>query len=284
MFQWKSDYLTNARDKLHYYSNFRIQRHEKMGDISPRPSPRPTLVFLHGYMDGAIGWDRVARNFIADYDIVIPDSRGHGKSVDAPQNYNYDLYLEDLSKIFAEIDISKAILIGHSMGAVGASLFAIKYPELVSKIVIEDPAFKASLLNKFFIRGLQFLLIFKKVRKSPRPDWIYRVLIRIYNFRWHENDMVPLIQALREYDLHSSSKSVRLLPTAPNITTIFPLIACPVLLITSSWGISPKRKIRKIIKQFPLIQWEHIRKGAHSIRRDQYSQYMASVHQFLAED
>ncbi|MHA1619026.1 MAG: hypothetical protein ACTSVZ_07050, partial [Promethearchaeota archaeon] len=144
--------------------------------------------------------------------------------------------------------------------------------------------FKASLLNKIFMRGLQFLLFFKKVRKSPRPDWIYRVLIRIYNFRWHESEMRPLIQALREYDLHSSSKSVKILPTAPDMTIIFPLIACPVLLITSSWGISPKRKIRKIIKQFPLIRWEHIRRGAHSIRRDQYSQYMSLISQFLAED
>ena len=278
MFQWTNGTIMDGN--LYYYFNFRKKRLKNLGDSSLKP----TLVFLHGYMDGGIGWDRVARNFITDYDIIMPDARGHGKSVDAPQNYNYDMYLEDLFKILTARHISKVILIAHSMGGVGASLFAAKYPDMVTKIVIEDPAFKASLVTKFLFRSLQFLLLFKKVRQTPRPDWVYRVLIRLYNYKWNEDDMIPLIQALKGYDLHSSSKSIKILLTAPDFNIIFPMISCPVLLLTSSWGISPKRKIRKILPQFPLIQWKHIRKGGHSIRRDQYSQYLASVHHFLAED
>ena len=41
---------------------------------------RPPVVFLHGFSDGGLTWLRLARDLGPDYDLVMLDAAGHGKS------------------------------------------------------------------------------------------------------------------------------------------------------------------------------------------------------------
>ena len=48
---------------------------------------KPALVLSHGATDSGLCWTRVARALEADYDVIMPDARGHGLSDAPPSGY-----------------------------------------------------------------------------------------------------------------------------------------------------------------------------------------------------
>lgn len=107
------------------------------------PEDAPKLVFLHGVMGYAANWRRVARQFEDRYQVLVYDSRGHGRSSHADLISNPDAYTpeglaEDLKGILDELGWKKVNLVGHSMGGRVVYTFAAKYPAYVEKLVIVD--------------------------------------------------------------------------------------------------------------------------------------------------
>ncbi|TMF04127.1 MAG: alpha/beta fold hydrolase, partial [Chloroflexi bacterium] len=41
---------------------------------------KPVLVLAHGATDSGLCWTRLARELESDYDVIMPDARGHGLS------------------------------------------------------------------------------------------------------------------------------------------------------------------------------------------------------------
>lgn len=99
---------------------------------------KPKLVFLHGLMGFGTNWKTMARHFEADYQILLLDQRGHGRSFHPAQGYSVVDFAGDLEKIMAELGWKKAIFVGHSMGARIAVEFADRHPDMVEKLVLVD--------------------------------------------------------------------------------------------------------------------------------------------------
>ncbi len=102
------------------------------------------LVFLHGLMGAGSNWRGLAKSFEKDFQILLFDQRGHGRSFHPDGGYTSEDYAEDLFKILAELGWEKIHLVGHSLGARNAMVFACKYPEKVQSLVIEDISPSAS--------------------------------------------------------------------------------------------------------------------------------------------
>ncbi len=96
------------------------------------------LVFLHGLMGSGINWSRIAKLFGEDYQILLYDQRGHGRSFKPKTGYHPNDYAEDLVIIIDELGWDKISLVGHSMGGRNAIHFVGNYPERIHKAVIED--------------------------------------------------------------------------------------------------------------------------------------------------
>lgn len=95
------------------------------------------MIILHGLFGSADNWMTQAKMLGESYHVYVVDQRNHGLS---PHDATHD-YLamaEDLNDFFQEHNLSRAIVIGHSMGGKTAMNFAIKYPEKVSKLIIVD--------------------------------------------------------------------------------------------------------------------------------------------------
>jgi len=96
------------------------------------------LVIIHGFLGMGDNWRTLSKSFAAEgFKVHTPDMRNHGKS---PHNadFTYDVMAEDVKSYFEEHQISKAVLIGHSMGGKIAMFFASKYPQLLEKLIIVD--------------------------------------------------------------------------------------------------------------------------------------------------
>lgn len=89
-------------------------------------------------------WRFVAPAFSSDHRIVLYDLTGMGASDSAAYDFARYSALEahagDLGAILEELDLSGAIVVGHSVGATIASLAALRHPERVRALILVAPS------------------------------------------------------------------------------------------------------------------------------------------------
>jgi len=102
------------------------------------------LLILHGFLGSLDNWQSIAKELAANYQVFILDVRNHGKSFHDPK-HDYASMVEDVRYFIDHLDLSDVTLIGHSMGGKIAMSFALKYPYLVSNLVVVDIAPKVYL-------------------------------------------------------------------------------------------------------------------------------------------
>ena len=101
-----------------------------------------TLIFIHGVgMCGEI-WQPQVEHFSKDYRVITYDFLGHGKSVLKKDKLTLEDYVTQLYNLVNEIGVSSFSLIGHSMGALIAVAFALRYPKKVDTLIPINIVFK----------------------------------------------------------------------------------------------------------------------------------------------
>ncbi|MBA6152280.1 alpha/beta fold hydrolase [Gelidibacter maritimus] len=99
-----------------------------------------TFIFLHGFLGMSDNWKTLGTKFSENgYEVHLVDQRNHGRSFHSDE-FNYEVMVEDLKDYCDEHQLNNIVLLGHSMGGKTAMLFAVEYPELVSKLIIADIA------------------------------------------------------------------------------------------------------------------------------------------------
>lgn len=97
------------------------------------------LIILHGLFGSLDNWISLARMFGEEYTTYIVDLRNHGKSPRA-DTHSYPEMAADLIEFMDQQHISKAYLLGHSMGGKVVMEAALAHPERVSGLIIADMA------------------------------------------------------------------------------------------------------------------------------------------------
>ena len=96
------------------------------------------LLILHGFLGMGDNWKTHAKNLAEKgYCVHLIDQRNHGRSFWSV-DFSYKLMVEDLKYYMEHHQISSAILLGHSMGGKTAMNFALRYSQLVEKLIIID--------------------------------------------------------------------------------------------------------------------------------------------------
>ena len=151
---------------------------------------QPLLFMLHGWGDCGASFQFVVDELQEDWFVVAPDWRGFGRSRIRCTSYWFPDYLADLHVLLAHYQSDKPVhLLGHSMGANIAGLYAGIFPDRV-----------ASFVN---VEG--FGLVDSKPDNAPAN---YR--------KWIEQS-----QVMPEYSTYSSYKDLadRILKRSPNLAT-----------------------------------------------------------------
>ncbi len=103
------------------------------------PDAEQTLVFVHGWSGNLQNWWDQFEHFQTRYRVVVFDFPGHGKSERGEHvDYSMALYVDVVEGMFTELGIERAHVIGNSVGAWVAAVFALEHPERVDKLVISD--------------------------------------------------------------------------------------------------------------------------------------------------
>jgi pimeloyl-ACP methyl ester carboxylesterase len=102
---------------------------------------KPPLVLLHGLLGSGACWTPIARALEADFDVVMPDARGHGGSSGLQHGYAYDDHARDVAGLIRGLELVRPALLGHSMGGMTAALVASRAAKSLRGVILVDPTF-----------------------------------------------------------------------------------------------------------------------------------------------
>ncbi len=96
------------------------------------------LILIHGNGEDHTYFKRQMEPFADHFRVIAVDTRGHGESPRGTGPFTLSQFAEDLKSFFDQHGISKCHLLGFSDGGNVALLFALKYPDRVKLIFLEQ--------------------------------------------------------------------------------------------------------------------------------------------------
>lgn len=133
------------------------------------------LVMLHGNGEDHTYFKHQIGPFSEWYQVIAPDTRGHGRSPRGRAPFTLDQFAEDLKAFLDSREIRRCHLLGFSDGANIALLFALNYPEYVEKLVLNGADLYPSGVRLStqlpIVLGWGLLQAVRRFDKRARPKW-----------------------------------------------------------------------------------------------------------------
>ncbi len=269
----QNDLLINGV-RLHYYRTGH-------GD-------KPPLVLVHGFSDNGLCWTPVARDLEAEYDLIMPDMRGHGLSERVQPGDTVDM-AADVAGLIRTLGLARPIVVGHSMGAMITYQIGVRFPELASALVLEDPP--------WWLSPQAQSLPPSRPAENPVAQWAKSLANRtleelLVQYRkehpnWPEELLRPMCESKKQLDQtivdiltdRMHSQEVHWLTTIQQI-------AHPMLLFAANpqlGGIVTPEVVAKVRELNPKVRIVSIPDVGHLIRFDQYTAFMDALRPFLKQ-
>ncbi|WP_258865215.1 alpha/beta fold hydrolase [Chromobacterium violaceum] len=103
------------------------------------PEHAPLLILLHGWMDSSATFQFMVDALSSEWQVVAPDWRGFGDSQWNDGSYYFPDYLADLDDLLRQLSPGRPVnLLGHSMGAMIAGIYAGVCPQRIEKLVLAE--------------------------------------------------------------------------------------------------------------------------------------------------
>lgn len=103
-------------------------------------SGEQTIILVHGLASNAGFWRYNIPELSKKYRVIAVDLPGYGKSQKGNYNYSMSFYADQIKILIEELKLKNVVYAGHSMGGQIGIKLAIKYPELLSKLILASPA------------------------------------------------------------------------------------------------------------------------------------------------
>jgi N-formylmaleamate deformylase len=240
---------------------------------------KPPVVLAHGFSDDGLCWTPVAEALEADYDVVMVDVRGHGRSAAPEHGYGSAEHAADLAGVIVGLGLKRPAVLGHSMGAASTLVLAGMYPDLPRAILLEDPpmwwiAVEATPVRPSPIRGGII-----ELKRITRDELIAQA--HSQSPAWSEAELGSWADAKLRFSFNVLTVGE---PAAVDWPGTMRRITCPVLLITADPAlgaiVTPEgaAALQALVPQTRIV---HIAGAGHSIHREQFARYMETVSAFL---
>lgn len=102
------------------------------------------VIFIHGGPSGnATLFEGTTAQNLANqgFYVIAYDRRGEGRSTDSNATFTYEEAIQDLNSIYSKYHLKKAVLLSHSFGGLVATLYANKYPQKISALILAGALF-----------------------------------------------------------------------------------------------------------------------------------------------
>ena len=273
MQDWQQGDISSNGIRIHYY---------RTGGVD-----KPPLILAHGFTDNGLCWTRTAEALMSGFDVVMVDARNHGLSGAGPADVGS--LAADLAALVAQLELGVVSALGHSVGASVVATFAADYPDLVARLVLEDPPWRQpSAVAEAKPNN-------PKVAKAQSPrDTAFRELVatmaqfsdaemlhhgRSQHPSWPEAEYIPWGQSNRQV----SADAMALLELG-DWPAVAKGVLCPSLLIcadTSRDAIVSHDTAAWIQQLNPMFSTRQVSDAGHNVRRENFAGYISLVREFL---
>jgi pimeloyl-ACP methyl ester carboxylesterase len=244
----------------------------------------PAVVLAHGFSDQGTCWIPTANALATVHDVIIPDSRGHGRSSRLVKGAAYDL-VDDLIRVLAALNVQQPIVFGHSMGALQAGQLAARRPDLVRALVLIDPPWFDLREDSSFAMHLD--------SASPNWNWVQAIsgksLEQITSETLAQYPQWPRVIVERFCEgkklLDQNIMDTTMMP-ASNLRSVVAAIRCPSLLFIADpelGGIVTPELAAAIEQLNPRFTTVRIRNTGHHLNFTHHDEYMHAAQAFLAK-
>lgn len=259
---------------------------------------KPPLLLLHGFNEYGLTWLRVAKELERDYDIIMLDARGHGRSEGIASGFSNTLLVEDVIGAIRELKLHRPSIIGLSQGGTTVLRLAATHPELVHSFIFEgwgDENQSATFANS---EGYQawyqsWLAWLEQLRTMSHEERMVSALPQLLPTMggsiWPEDEYVPFVEGYALFDLDLARISMKLWASADrdNPAELLQRVTCPALIMKHAWtfpapGTQPA--VREVPSEQPHIRIVYFEHTGHLIRRVALEQYMTLVREFLRKN
>jgi pimeloyl-ACP methyl ester carboxylesterase len=163
------------------YLTLHIQNQElKMGymDVKPTNYNGKNIMLLNGKNFNGAYWESTIKALNKEgYRVIVPDQIGFGKSSKPVHfQYTFQQLAQNTKTLLDSLHVEETTVLGHSMGGMLATRFALMYPQQTEKLILENPI------------GLE--------------DWKLKVPYQSIEW-WYQNELKKSYQSIKNYQLKS---------------------------------------------------------------------------------
>ena len=246
-------------------------------DLGPREAP--AIVFSNSLGTDFRIWDDVVDRLGPRFRFVRYDKRGHGLSDAPPAPYTLEDHVSDISALMDHLNVSKAVIVGLSVGGMIAQALAIERPDLVRALVLCDTGHKIGTAERWNAR-------IDAIRDVGIAGIAPQILEMWFSAAYRTNDLasfaayrnmlvrtpvegyVGTVTAIRDADLTQSTSR----------------LAIPVLSVVGDEdGATPPDLVRELAELISGAQFEIIRAAGHLPCIEQPVRLAGLISDFLAE-
>ena len=262
---WTDGYVSIGEDRFHY---------TRTGQGN-----KPPLMLLHGFSDNGLCWSPVAQVLEEAYDVIMPDARGHGLSARVGAAQEID-NAADAAGIIETLGLTRPIVMGHSMGGIAATALGARFPELVGKLILEDPAWLDPAPDDLPLRRNPFFEWITNLGDTPVAEII--AAGKTMSPTWPDAEFPAWAASKQQLDT-AIFDIVRI--RAPWRDYVAALTV-PTLLLTADVALNAivTPEIAQAGASLSgLVQVVHIPNAGHNIRRENFPAFMQAVQEFLGQ-
>ena len=265
---------------------------------------RPPLLLLHGFLDGAVTWLRTARALEGDYDVIMVDARGHGRSDGIETGFPQGALTEDAAGLIRALKLGAPGILGHSQGGATGIHVAAAYPDLVRALIVEgwgaEDAASAETEDAAKVdfdssSGYQawlsaYLAWLEQLRTQTHAERMISSLSQLPPGAPlpPEDEYVPWVDACYRLDpklvTHSVTMWAQVAERGRRMAQALEQVVCPVLIMKSELLPHPPsgpRSVREEASDRPNISIVRFVNTGHLIHRDEFDLFIAEVHRFF---
>jgi pimeloyl-ACP methyl ester carboxylesterase len=242
------------------------------------------VLLLHGLAGYAGEWNETAGWLRRSCRVVALDARGHGESERFPRDVSRAAYVSDAVFAVEELGLSRAVVVGQSLGGQAAILLAAERPDLVCGLVVADASPAGG--GEADALDATAEAVGDSLRQWPVPFASRAAAIEFFggpslkaeawadgleqrqDGLWPRFDVGVMVRTLREAVDRSYWDE-------------WESISCPVMVVRAGNGVVPAADAQAMIDRLPHVDMLELPDAEHDLHLDRPSEWRAALSQFL---
>ncbi|MCM3728754.1 alpha/beta hydrolase [Neobacillus cucumis] len=231
------------------------------------------LVFIHGLGEVKEGWSNQFE-FADQYDLIIPDLRGHGE-YHKPGEISIKHFAEDVISLLKGLNVESAHICGLSMGGMVAQEIYRQAPEMCrSLMLVSTFHYAPEMLGKLFLR-------YRKAHaENKSQDVLRETAAKICLYSWNKDNFEKFYQFYRpnrEYHFKAMEACLEV-----NNLTLLPKIKVPTLIIGGQYDSLVPAWVQFLMhKQIPHSEFVIFRNTGHIAKLEAKDSFNRTLRSFL---